>query len=590
MKSFFEFENNVSVEYPIEFYNGKYKEKNNEKNSNKCANSYDIFLSNFNKKTFDLFDNFDFSNIVISGSFIVECLLDENYDNSDINMFLYDLTVENMNKKIRYVIDYINNKNILNKVVINDMNVIIFFNYPYKNIRISLNNNIQKYDCVDNIDFNLSKIIFNGEKLECNEKTFFELINNLILLNDVNINYSFDLTNQKIIKYFKRGTKICIDGYSKHNLILFENNLFDNLVFHKYYKIFDKFKSMTSVIDDIDVSFLKHEIFDMNFIKLSCIKYHEHYKLDEKNNLVFSSYSFLNKKFIDVLIEKKYINNDHELNEIVKFINTQNLDEFNVIVKKNMYQNVIVNYEDKPILSYAFINDKDFEYYEKPMTNLKKMPLTVKLKANFNEIVDNIVNSEKKIGLSNTDKIQMSRNINGIRMLLDDLVTEKQIGCILNCLLSSNIYINVNYLYYEILNYFQKYSFDEKILELYLEYFKKCGNKYFDLYFPFNELVTDSNLLNIQFFINKKISYYNIHMIDESNICYYLNNIDKNLLQYTLLDENEKICKLIHNDICLICHEKIDNFEEIYAFGCKCKYLIHTYCVKTINKCIICKK
>lgn len=61
------------------------------------------FLNRFNSFTSNVFNNFNWKNVIVAGGCVLGCLLTNagnNYDSSDIDMFVYGLSQEEANAKV----------------------------------------------------------------------------------------------------------------------------------------------------------------------------------------------------------------------------------------------------------------------------------------------------------------------------------------------------------------------------------------------------------------------------------------------------------------------------------------------------------
>lgn len=159
----------------------------------------------------------------IYGSFIIQCLLEETYDNSDVDIFIDNQY--NFDKFTKYMINTYNNiccRNLYDTNVINT-------NVNNKLIQFIHNTNKQQFDfniCEGTISFdNNNDIIINKLNYSC-------IFNKTCVIN--NDEYKIN-TMQRLIKYANRGfifnTNIDVLLYVEYNIVM--NNLFND--YHIYF-------------------------------------------------------------------------------------------------------------------------------------------------------------------------------------------------------------------------------------------------------------------------------------------------------------------------------------------------------------------
>lgn len=628
MNSFFDFDKK-NVNFPVEFsldnthfYNATCSKKfgeletclkksvNNDKNINKCLNSFEDFLNIFNKETYNYFDNFDFSNVVIAGGFICGCLTNNISIDSDIDIFLYGLNKNDFNEKICKIIYFFSDKNPNNRIIKTKNTVTIYFNYPNRPIQIILHENKTIEDCVLQFDNDYCKIIYNGTNLYCSEKTFLSISNNYILLNDVIITTSsFDSVKSRLIKYFNRNIKICIDNYNYCDLYIKQYGFFDDLIFNRYHFLKNKAINMmfSQDCETKDSGYEKkvgiHEKSRYykygNFFNIRNIE--SSIRLYDLKYVTFVEKKIETKKFIDILILNKHIVKNSFDQNIVSNINIFFNNNHVKYDNKILMENFIKYFETQEKCLVILINNIDFvkhlfKYFIKQFKNdnitLPKLigfvaqlyvyhheniefiseinkimepyinVITCKLNKSYNinqfifafypnNIVSNAIfflNTNKKILFNSTDVMDISKyrcniiynilpfSLKYVEILVNNFKCKDDIIYLLIKTIMSNIKLNLRELYFKILNFLNKYEFDEDILELFFDYYIKIYN---DTYIDFHsgnfenvfDKCKDSKCKNIEFFINKKLTIYNFHMINKFNVA---DMFDKN--RHTVLN------------------------------------------------------
>lgn len=577
MNSFFSFDFK-QINYPIEFKQDECFTSNND-----IVKSYEKFIINFNNVTYNYFVDFDFNNVVISGGIILGCLLN-NFDNqSDIDLFLYDLSEDNMRKKIQEIINHFNKKNPINKVIETMNTVTIYFNYPYKPIQIILFKNNFKNECVEDFDLDICKVMYDGSNVLCDEKTFLSISNKAVLLNEV-ITLDYNKTYTRLLKYYNRGIKICIDGYDYDDMMIINSDFIDNLMFDKYHKTINNFYKTTIIqmeydefnsnaMDFYETKYKFTKYFDLSLINNDKLKNCNDLNFKIKNTIKHYIFDYLKNNNFTKKDEMKSIlnivNNKYETNSYGYLIKQSIIDKMvDICIEKNMLFFVLINNDDFIEMLYNRKNNNNINHisfmsklYVYHYNDIDKINLINKLitnnnlinilheTVNFNQIIFSVYNNDtcKKLEivklddntlhfLMNDEKRKKTLNSNFIKSIVNDFINKEQIIIVLNNLVHDLILINIRYLYYKILDYFYKNGVDKNILELFLKYYEmiqsmilvdKLNNTIFnDININFNDKIFADLQGNnaIDFYINKKLTIYNIHMLNENNVFYFIEN------------------------------------------------------------------
>ena len=196
------------------------------------------YKQNFNNYTQNLFDGFNWSNVIIAGGLVNKIInpnFEDNlvkgfYDNSDIDMYLYGHT-KTKKKKLEYILNFLNDK-LGTYYMINFSNVItlIFPNY-HCDIQIIIGNYKSPLQIVSDFDLSHLQMLYNGNSVK---GTKFNL--------DALETQTSKIMKNKITD--KLSTKTFMAGYSLEQSDSITTNMFYTinkninslkLIFDKYY-------------------------------------------------------------------------------------------------------------------------------------------------------------------------------------------------------------------------------------------------------------------------------------------------------------------------------------------------------------------
>ena len=196
------------------------------------------YKQNFNNYTQNIFDGFNWSNVIIAGGLVNKMInpnFEDNlvkgfYDNSDIDMYLYGHT-KTKKKKLEYILNFLNDK-LGTYYLINFSNVItlIFPNY-HCDIQIIIGNYKSPLQIVSDFDLSHLQMLYNGNSVK---GTKFNL--------DALETQTSKIMKNKITD--KLSTKTFMAGYSLEHSDIITINMFYTinkninslkLIFNKYF-------------------------------------------------------------------------------------------------------------------------------------------------------------------------------------------------------------------------------------------------------------------------------------------------------------------------------------------------------------------
>lgn len=618
------------IKYNVEFKNDF------ESISNYTVDTIEEFKETFDKYTFNLFKSFDFSNTVIAGGFILGCVKNFICETSDINIYFYNITENELNEKIKYITSHINNINSKYELIETKNSITFYFDKLYKPIQIILIKFNEKHDILDNFDIPICKILYDGNNILTSCDVIHDINYGKILLNNTCYIDSNETIN-RLKKYFRIGYKICMNEYSYDNLLIQDGSLFDYVINYKYYNTIEKYKLSMKINENENTKIIYNKNFRLENLSFLKINYYNNDKLkliEMKNN----DNSILNLfiKENQLITDDKYINS---LNYLLSKPSDHCYDK-NLAMEFCIKQEEITN-----TMYYGFyIVEKHAEYIL--TTKIKNLdswiiklyclfPNNKKIIEKLESLLD--VNNEKYLPFAFTKQnIYLHNNVkDNILMLEKDINTKSYIIIesglfkefifgfgnemsmikMLYILLANKIFININELYNKILIFYNKilmfhnkmsmfYSkkINKKILEMFLEYYTMY-NIYFKSYsidFLDIDLIENNKFIDpienskfIDFYVNKNINIYNIHLLQIENIRIMINgnNFDKTFECLNLINPNykDKVKKIYENENCSICFSYTKS-TDVFTFQCQCNYIIHKQCKSQISKCLMCKK
>lgn len=582
MNSFFSYEYE-KISYPIEFSINEASSKNSDKSVSgqvDFVKTFDQFVDNFNKLTFNYFIDFDFDNVIISGGSIFSCLINEHYEDTDIDLFLYGMDDWQTNDKIKKIIEHFNKKNPINKTVKTINTITIYFDYPIKPIQIVLFKNDNIFECIKDFDLDICKVIYDGKNVICDKNTYLSISNKKILLNNMIIK-KVKKTNKRILKYFKRGIKICLDGYNYNELIIWNNDIFDLMIFYEYHETINTFKKICNIYsydnNNDDDSYYNEIISFSKYTKLQDIKE------DVISNVLLIYKDKFEMKYIDIIKKNNIVKND--IQPISNIINNKyDVNCYNDIIKQSIINSSLKIIIESQYFIYAFINNEilltalysynniDTEYLYKLLfklyvyhkknnvifetinniiKNKKTNNIINKLYEQFdmNQVIfakyndDNNICEKIKIYESINNMLNFSTgvkiillDINFIKSIINNFDNDEQIIVVLNNLIHMQVVVNVKFLHDKLCDYFYKNNVDENILELFLKYYdcvlkneyenkKKKYNSCFNYVINFNDVIYEKIITNnnyINFYVNKKLTIYNSHLLTDYNLHFFV--------------------------------------------------------------------
>ncbi len=327
-----------------------------------------IFKQNLCNFSFNIInENFNWTNIILSGGATLKCLSPLNYDineHSDIDIYIYG---EEENDKKNTLIDLLNYFNSLyNDIyyVVNGCVITLCIHGINRNFQIIYTDYLKKSDIILNFDLDYVQMLFDGENI-------YSTYDNLISLKYQTTKFMKPTTLMRIIKAYKKGFSF----YDKSDFIDIEllnnNNMFNiNKKINKYYY------PNNSISKEREIFFIQL-IFNTKFV------------YTDLNNLItnFKYKGMKNQEY-------RNLNNDLHQNDLINKIKI--VDTINFIRYKNKHNFTLI----KCIKSfnntrYWFYRFDNFDYIIKtPILTIKyNCDININNDIRFNILMFNISNN-----------------------------------------------------------------------------------------------------------------------------------------------------------------------------------------------------
>ncbi len=394
--------------------------------------SYEKFINLLHTKTNNIFVNFDWNNVILTGGFLyglVDNICNSILPGSDIDLFVFGDhdEIENKTKQLLEYFSKFNPHYVCNGNVITL--VITSLNYDIQ--IISFDSNINELNIITNFDYNYVKLYFNGTNIFCTLDNLLALKYKIAILTP-NENQKEYMITSRIYKTITKGLKIKYDSHIK-NPCINENNikmdkLHDNqqiktnlmksvsirklIPYLEYNEIIELIKSyyktqnvftnieqinnISKIIESGEYGFLKNKQININNIndiqvikKCSNLSY---YSFHTTNNEIYNNISiqtiFCNFKKLE------YENNNRSICLILyikdietkqKLINLHNC--LHKIIKKKLNDKEIGNMH---ICGY---NNNSFKIIKSTDNDLKLTIHISKNMKNYDKIIEQIDNS-----------------------------------------------------------------------------------------------------------------------------------------------------------------------------------------------------
>lgn len=294
------------------------------------------FIKLFNNYTLDYFVNINWNNILVYGDAVLFNVLKNNNINNvnlpEIKIILYGLNKKEYLNKIIYLHNFFSKKiNFTFNFCNTNNNLIFYYKYPFKNIKINLKRIKNKKDVFNNDYFD--NIYYDGDKIIINQKT-------LNIINNTNLY----VNKKELIKYHK-----CFDLNLNNDVLLkygLDNKYKDLckiLVINQNYNI--------KLIDNI-----KYNIYKM----LNILPFGKEYSLDYINK--FIDINNYNIGTLDSLINYKSIKkNDikykiiEQQTDYLRFFKNKNINNFKI--KCDYVSHYLVRNNKFEIFKDLFLNN-----------------------------------------------------------------------------------------------------------------------------------------------------------------------------------------------------------------------------------------
>ena len=207
-------------------------------------NKYFTFYLNPTFQHQELFEGFDWNNVVVAGGSVLKSVL-KIENRKDIDLFIYGLnSIEEYNKKIYYIIEFIQTKHLLHSIYINDNCITIKYiikNEVYKKIQIILRTYKTKSEIIHGFDVDSSCILYDGSNFWVTERFKYSLT---YLVNTIDYDRMSPSYEARLRKYNQLGFSIHIPGFNPN---LIKENI------KELYELFERFDYIIrEYIDDLE--------------------------------------------------------------------------------------------------------------------------------------------------------------------------------------------------------------------------------------------------------------------------------------------------------------------------------------------------
>jgi hypothetical protein len=251
--------------------------------TNKCVNSHTEFINNLNVHSFDLFLDFDWSNIIVSGGFVTGCFTNDILYSSDIDLWIYGHDIEQKKETLIKTLNFFNKNG--NKIIysMNNQVITLCLIGIDRNIQIIFTDKNNPYEIINDFHFDYVKAFYNGTTLYGTSE-FINSIKTKTIMED---------KSKTLVTTIKAINK----GYSFYKLPIHfcDQNIPIN-------ESIDKFNNIDYVIKS------KHKYY-----------YPQEHELNNKDRLFITIKLFLKSRFVSDNLEHvidnfRFINNDDAYN------------------------------------------------------------------------------------------------------------------------------------------------------------------------------------------------------------------------------------------------------------------------------------
>jgi hypothetical protein len=505
----------------------------------------DKFTENFKNLTHNIFDNFNWDNIILSGGIMFNLITINNifmYNrNSDIDLFIYGENNDIKKERAKYICEYLKGKFENNIYFIENTNVITVIirdkinstSNPIRNIQIILTNYKNAYDIISNFDHTCIQILYNGEKILTTRK-FLKYI-------QYNMSKILKLTTpERYKKIYNNGLNIL--QRFKLNMYVEDNGKIENRKYHhindekflkkqfmidKINKCLNKYYYPTNYDNTLRINTFINYIFKQNTIPINKLKTIDKNNLN--NNVFYNNSYIFNASIIDIY--KEYD---------LEYLSFRNLFIDLKLSKSALNREKDESYKLYKIYS-KYINENNFKsrlYITTPFLKLKKIKILNKeLKGNddINYIISNILNAPSPhlitfIFFKNKDSINLYNVLYKLLLGIRCKIHYKRSMPIYykNELLnmdSNNVYINfdlINYYWSGIWDYYSKSKISHSngiLLTNLVEYLIKSLNMNISICIKIKGTYCydKSNIILPSFTIESIINNNNEYLINKQN-------------------------------------------------------------------------
>jgi len=308
-------------------------------------NNKNIFINKFNKFTGNYFVNIKWNNMLVYGDSIFFNLIKKNLIDKinylEIKIIIYGLNESKYLEKINYLFNFFQKKipNELNLCKVNNF-IIIFSNYPYKNIKINLKRFKSKKEAIINIKSKFESICFDGDNIITLPKTHYLtfLNNNIIVNKEELIKYNKAIDKLKLSKYEINKLGLSEDENNSSKLLILNQNYNINLIKQNklnFYNILNTIPFGKEFNKEYIFKFIELNNYSKGYLK----DLYKYKKIDKINNKIIYTNEKLLENSNEYLIN--YFNKNNYNNY---YINNELLSNYLIKNNKiNLFKNLMKN-------------------------------------------------------------------------------------------------------------------------------------------------------------------------------------------------------------------------------------------------------
>ncbi|KAH3745603.1 ankyrin repeat protein [Pelomyxa schiedti] len=171
------------------------------------------FTHKFNSFTSNMFENFDWSNVIVAGGCVLACMLSNpgtDYDSSDIDMFIYGLTQEQANEKLRYIYNSVHSAG---AECIRTKNAVTILNqHPRRHIQIVLRIYMSPAEVLLGFDIDSCSVCYDGRNVWAIPRAIRALTKRYNLVDMSRRSLTYEV---RLYKYSKRGFAVAVPNFSR---------------------------------------------------------------------------------------------------------------------------------------------------------------------------------------------------------------------------------------------------------------------------------------------------------------------------------------------------------------------------------------